>query len=153
RRRRCGPRRRTSFSSRGRQGIERFSNAVPTAASQVSRSGAKRGTWSGPGCRNMAQDDFTGRVALVTGASRGFGLATAERLAARGAAVAVHVRDSARAEIAARRLGDRGFAVAGDLGSSADRQAIIARTLDRFGRLDVLVNNAAVALSTRFEKI
>src|SRR5947199_1820516 len=98
-------------------------------------------------------EDFTGRVALVTGAFRGLGFATAQRLAARGAAVAVHVRDSERAADAARRLGDRGFAVSGDLGSSANLQSIVARTLDRFGRLDVLVNNAAVALSTRFEKI
>src|SRR5947199_1948096 len=98
-------------------------------------------------------EDFTGRVALVTGAFRGLGFATAQRLAARGAAVAVHVRDPERAAEAARRLGDRGFAVSGDLGSSADLQSIVDRTLDRFGRLDVLVNNAAVALATRFEKI
>jgi len=51
------------------------------------------------------QEDFTGRVALVTGAFRGFGFATAERLVARGAFVAVNVRDSERAEAAARRLG------------------------------------------------
>jgi 3-oxoacyl-[acyl-carrier protein] reductase len=99
------------------------------------------------------QEDFTGRVALVTGAFRGFGFATAERLVARGASVAVHVRDAERAEAAARRLGDRAFAVAGDLGNAEDLKTIVARTLDRFGRLDVLVNNAAVALSTRFEKI
>jgi NAD(P)-dependent dehydrogenase (short-subunit alcohol dehydrogenase family) len=98
-------------------------------------------------------EDFTGRVALVTGAFRGLGLSTAERLATRGASVAVHVRDSERAQLAARGLGDRGFAVAGDLGSPSDLQAIVDRTLDRFGRLDILVNNAAVALSTRFEKI
>ena len=98
-------------------------------------------------------EDFTGRVALVTGAFRGLGFATAQRLAARGAAVAVHVRDPERAADAARRLGDRGFAVSGDLGSCADLQSIVDRTLDRFGRLDVLVNNAAVALATRLEKI
>jgi len=98
-------------------------------------------------------EDFTGRVALVTGAYRGLGFATAERLAARGASVAVHVRDPERAGAAARRLGDRGFAVSGDLASSAERQALVDRTLDRFGRIDVLVNNAAVALSTRFEQI
>jgi NAD(P)-dependent dehydrogenase (short-subunit alcohol dehydrogenase family) len=98
-------------------------------------------------------EDLTGRVALVTGAARGLGLATAERLAARGAAVAVNVRDSERAEAAARSLGDRGFAVSGDLGNPADLQSIVDRTLDRFGRLDILVNNAAVALSTRFEQI
>jgi NAD(P)-dependent dehydrogenase (short-subunit alcohol dehydrogenase family) len=98
-------------------------------------------------------EDLTGRVALVTGAARGLGLATAERLAARGAAVAVNVRDSERAEAAARSLGERGFAVSGDLGNPADLQSIVDRTLDRFGRLDILVNNAAVALSTRFEQI
>jgi NAD(P)-dependent dehydrogenase (short-subunit alcohol dehydrogenase family) len=98
-------------------------------------------------------EDFTGRVALVTGAFRGFGLATAERLASRGASVAVHVRDPERAEATAQRLGERGFAVSGDLGNPSDLQSIVDRTLDRFGHLDVLVNNAAVALSTRFEKI
>jgi NAD(P)-dependent dehydrogenase (short-subunit alcohol dehydrogenase family) len=98
-------------------------------------------------------EDLTGRVALVTGASRGFGLATAKRLADRGASVAVHVRDAGRAEIAARQVGERGFAVSGDLGSPADLQAIVGRTLGRFGRIDILVNNAAVALSTRFEQI
>jgi 3-oxoacyl-[acyl-carrier protein] reductase len=98
-------------------------------------------------------EDLTGRVALVTGAFRGLGLAAAERLAARGATVAVNVRDPERAEAAARSLGERGFAVPGDLGNPADLQAIVDRTLDRFGRLDILVNNAAVALSTRFEQI
>jgi NAD(P)-dependent dehydrogenase (short-subunit alcohol dehydrogenase family) len=98
-------------------------------------------------------EDFTGRVALVTGAVRGFGRAISERLAARGAAVAVNVRDPERAEATARLLGDRGFAVPGDLANPADLEAIVVRTLDRFGRIDILVNNAAVALSTRFEKI
>src|SRR5262249_15396239 len=98
-------------------------------------------------------DDFTNRVALVTGAFRGFGRAISERLAARGASVAVNVRDTERAEATARLLGDRGFAVPGDLSRTEDLQSIVARTLDRFGRIDILVNNAAVALPTRFEKI
>src|SRR5438874_13350005 len=98
-------------------------------------------------------EDLTGRVALVTGAFRGFGLATAKRLASRGASVAVHVRDAERAETAARQVGDRGFAVSGDLENPADLQAIVDCTLDRFGRIDILVNNAAVALSTRFAQI
>src|SRR5436305_7523668 len=91
-------------------------------------------------------DDFTGRVALVTGAFRGFGRAISGRLAARGASVAVNVRDPERAEATARLLGDRGFAVPGDLANPADLQSIVDRTLDRFGRIDILVNNAAVAL-------
>jgi NAD(P)-dependent dehydrogenase (short-subunit alcohol dehydrogenase family) len=98
-------------------------------------------------------EDFIHRVALVTGAFRGFGRAISERLAARGASVAVNVRDPERAEAAARLLGDHGFAVPGDLANPADLQAIVDRTLERFGRIDILVNNAAVALSTRFEKI
>ncbi len=98
-------------------------------------------------------DDFKGRVALVTGAYRGFGRAICERLAARGASVAVHVRDEARARETAEPLGERGFPVWGDLQSSGDLQGIVARTLEGLGRIDILVNNAAVALSTRFEKI
>src|SRR5882724_10661308 len=109
-------------------------------------------SWKSIG-ENPMPDDFTGRVALVTGAFRGFGRAIAERLAARGASVAVNVRDAERAEATARLLGDRGFPVPGDLAKPSDLQSIVARTLDRFGRIDILVNNAAVALSTRFEKI
>jgi NAD(P)-dependent dehydrogenase (short-subunit alcohol dehydrogenase family) len=98
-------------------------------------------------------EDFTNRVALVTGAFRGFGRAISERLATCGASVAVNVRDPERAEATARLLGDHGFAVPGDLAKPEDLEFIVARTLDRFGRIDILVNNAAVALSTRFEKI
>jgi acetoacetyl-CoA reductase/3-oxoacyl-[acyl-carrier protein] reductase len=98
-------------------------------------------------------EDLTGRVALVTGAARGLGLATAERLAARGAAVAVNVRDSERAEATARSLGERGFAVSGDLGNPADLQSIVDRTLDRFGRLDILVNNAGITMDRTVGKM
>ena len=97
--------------------------------------------------------DFTGRVALITGAVRGLGRAAAARLLERGASVAVHVRDSERAEAVAGQLGDGAFAVAGDLADSAALREIVDRTIDRYGRLDILVNNAALALSTRFEQI
>ncbi|HXO21877.1 MAG TPA: SDR family NAD(P)-dependent oxidoreductase [Thermoanaerobaculia bacterium] len=98
-------------------------------------------------------EDLSGRVALVTGAARGLGRATAERLLESGASVAVNVRDAARAEELARGLGEGALAVSGDVSRSADVREMVARTLDRFGRLDILVNNAALALSTRFEKI
>jgi 3-oxoacyl-[acyl-carrier protein] reductase len=97
--------------------------------------------------------DFTGKVALITGAARGLGRATAVRLLERGASVAVNVRGAERAEEVARGLGAGAFAAAGDVADSSAVEAIVGRILDRCGRLDVLVNNAALALSTRFEKI
>ena len=98
-------------------------------------------------------EDFAGKVALITGASRGLGRAAAARLLERGAAVAVNVRDAERAEAVARELGPGAFAAPGDVADSAVVREMVARTLDRCGRLDILVNNAALALSTRFETI
>ena len=99
--------------------------------------------------------DFSGKVALITGAARGLGRAAAARFLEYGASVAVHVRDAGRAEDLARQLGAGAFPVAGDLANAETRavQEIVDRTLDRYGRIDILVNNAALALSTRFEKI
>jgi NAD(P)-dependent dehydrogenase (short-subunit alcohol dehydrogenase family) len=97
--------------------------------------------------------DFSGKIALITGAARGLGRAAAVRFLERGATVAVHVRDIERAEAVARQLGAGAFPVAGDIADSTAVREIVDRTLDRCGRLDILVNNAALALSTRFEKI
>jgi NAD(P)-dependent dehydrogenase (short-subunit alcohol dehydrogenase family) len=99
---------------------------------------------------NEAPDDFAGRVALVTGAARGLGRAIAARLCERGAAVAVHVRDQARADAVASALGERAFGIGGDLGASGVPEDLVRRTVERFGRVDILVNNAALARSTRF---
>jgi 3-oxoacyl-[acyl-carrier protein] reductase len=109
--------------------------------------------------------EFAGRVALITGAARGLGRAAAERLLADGACVALNVRRPEQAERLAGELGtlddlgDRGdlgrrtLVLPGDIASSETVRAIVGRVLDRFGRLDVLVNNAAAAYSTRFEQI
>lgn len=94
--------------------------------------------------------DFKGRVAIVTGAARGLGRAAAARLHERGASVAINVRDAERAESVARSIGDRAFAVPGDLAANGVPEEIVRLTLERFGRVDILVNNAAVARSTRF---
>jgi len=94
--------------------------------------------------------DFDGRVVIVTGAWRGLGRAAAERFHERGASVAVNVRDRERAEALAAELGDRALAVPGDVAAPGVAEAIVARTLERFGRVDVVVNNAALARSTRF---
>jgi 3-oxoacyl-[acyl-carrier protein] reductase len=97
--------------------------------------------------------DFTGRVALVTGASRGLGRAAAARLLERGASVAVNVRDQARATATVRELGGRSLALPGDLEVDGVTEALVAATLAEFGRLDILINNAALPLTTRFEQI
>ena len=97
--------------------------------------------------------DFTGRVAIVTGAARGLGFSAAARLHERGASVAVNARDLERAERAARAIGARALAVPGDIAAAGVPETIVARTLDRFGRIDILINNAALPLTTRFERI
>jgi 3-oxoacyl-[acyl-carrier protein] reductase len=94
--------------------------------------------------------DFAGRVAIITGAARGLGRAVAARLIERGARVAVNVRDPERAEAVARDLGPQALAVPGDIAAPGIPDVIASRTLDRFGRIDILVNNAALATSTRF---
>src|SRR5512147_2947830 len=97
--------------------------------------------------------DFTGRVAIITGAWRGLGRDAAVRLHERGASVAVNARDAARANEVASALGARGLAVPGDLTDPGVPAEIVSRTLERFGRLDILVNNAAHARSTRFDQL
>ena len=98
----------------------------------------------------MENADFSGRVAIITGAWRGLGRAAASRLHERGASVAVNVRDCERAEALAKEIGERAFAVPGDVASEGIPDRIAQRTVERFGRIDILVNNAALPLSTRF---
>src|SRR6185437_13731006 len=76
--------------------------------------------------------DFSGRVAIVTGAARGLGRAVAKRLHERGASVAVNVRDATRAHALAASLGDRALAVPGDITADGVPDEIVRRTLDRF---------------------
>jgi NAD(P)-dependent dehydrogenase (short-subunit alcohol dehydrogenase family) len=88
-----------------------------------------------------------GRVALITGAGSGIGRAAAELFASEGAAVAVvDVRVDAAEETVAKIAagGGRAQAVAADVTVDADVTAAVARTLDSWGRLDVLYNNAGV---------
>jgi len=104
-------------------------------------------------------EDFTGRVALITGAARGLGRAAAERLLAGGAHVVLNVRREEQAAALAAELADRRewrervLVSPGDVASSDLVRATVAQALARFGRLDILVNNAAAAYSTRFEQI
>jgi 3-oxoacyl-[acyl-carrier protein] reductase len=100
-----------------------------------------------------APQDYTGRVAIVTGAARGLGRAVAERLHERGASVAINVRDAERAERVAREIGERALAVPGDVSAPGAPDNIVQRTLERFNRIDILINNAALPLTTRFEAL
>ncbi|MGH7471649.1 MAG: SDR family NAD(P)-dependent oxidoreductase [Longimicrobiales bacterium] len=97
--------------------------------------------------------DFSGRVAIVTGAARGLGRAAAARLYERGASVAVNVRNAERTAEVVRALGERALAVPGDVAAAGVPDDIARRTLDRFGRIDILINNAALARSTRFPNL
>jgi NAD(P)-dependent dehydrogenase (short-subunit alcohol dehydrogenase family) len=88
-----------------------------------------------------------GRVAIVTGASRGIGRAIAVGLADAGASVVAASRDvvACRAVVdEIEQTGAKGLAVACDIGDLAAHTALLDATIERFGRLDVLVNNAGV---------
>lgn len=86
-----------------------------------------------------------GKVAVVTGASRGIGLAVARALAARGARVAMLARNEARLAAAAAEIGFSAVAIPADVAQPDSVRAAFGRVEQELGRLDVLVNNAAIA--------
>jgi 3-oxoacyl-[acyl-carrier protein] reductase len=92
---------------------------------------------------------LNGRIALVTGGSRGIGRAVSEALAAEGAAVAVNYRASKSGadEVvdAITSAGGKAIAVPGDVAEYADAEAMIKQTVDELGGLHILVNNAGIA--------
>lgn len=98
---------------------------------------------------------LTGRVAIVTGASRGIGRAVAAALAAEGMAVGVCARDLDRLEEVAAELRSAGgqiVAIAGDVSKQEDVERLVARTVEAFGGVDVLVNNVGGRTGTTVEE-
>jgi 3-oxoacyl-[acyl-carrier protein] reductase len=91
------------------------------------------------------------RVALVTGAAGGIGYAIAARLAAEGASVLVNDRDAAACERAAGALG--GVPAVGDVTDPAATDAAVALAEERFGRLDIVVNNAGVTRDAPIQRM
>jgi NAD(P)-dependent dehydrogenase (short-subunit alcohol dehydrogenase family) len=95
----------------------------------------------------VSADQLTGRVAVVTGASRGIGSAIADELVARGATVVLSSRKQADLEREAERINaehpNAAVPIAAHAGRPEDLDRLVAETLKRLGRIDVLVNNAA----------
>lgn len=97
-----------------------------------------------------------GKVVAITGAGRGIGRATALQLASRGAAVVLGARRAAEIAAVAREIETLGWSAAfrpTDVTKRADLQALVDLACERFGRLDVLVNNAGIGPISRFDAL
>jgi 3-oxoacyl-[acyl-carrier protein] reductase len=108
--------------------------------------------------RNQAMDlGLKGKVALVTGGSKGIGLETALTLAAEGAAVAICARSEDQLSKAAAYIREQTdtevLTIQVDVTKPGDCEKAVAETVERYGRLDILVNNAGTAAAKPFEQI
>lgn len=107
----------------------------------------------------MVSIDLAGKVALVTGGGQGLGTATASVLAEAGAAVIVNYFDDSeglnrrRASETVAQIGPRAAAIQADVRNLPQVEAMIAEIIDRFGRLDMVVNNAGVVRDKTLKKL
>ena len=86
---------------------------------------------------------LSGKVALVTGGSRGIGFTTAKILSENGATVVITAKDSKRLEKSASEISNA-IGIAADIRNRNDVKNVVDRTIEKFGRLDILVNNAGI---------
>lgn len=105
----------------------------------------------------IKQFDLSGRVAIVTGGSKGLGQAMAAGLASAGADVVLTSRHGDEVQSAAEAIaadyGRRALGIQADCTSPDDVEATVQRTLDEFGRLDILINNAGINIRGPIEEI
>jgi len=101
----------------------------------------------------MPAQQFEDRVAIVTGASSGIGRATTELLVERGARVAVFARSAGKLKALAKKYDDRMLAVAGDVSDAESVERLFSQTESRFGKCDILINDAGTYVTKRIEKM
>jgi 3-oxoacyl-[acyl-carrier protein] reductase len=101
---------------------------------------------SSPNNTEVEMHDLTGKVAIVTGSTKGIGRAIAEHLVEAGASVVVNARSAGDVEAVADALGDRVQGIVADVGDAVQCQRLVDETVERFGRLDILVNNAGFGI-------
>ncbi len=88
--------------------------------------------------------DFTGKTAVITGSARGIGKTIAQAFASRGGNVVICDVNEEAVKTTVSEFGDRGLGVRADVTIAADIEALLEKTIEKFGRVDVVVNNAGI---------